>query len=243
MEEIVLLGELQMKNNDYLNQISPQVEEFRQEFRENKIPWWYVPEAHIGTNIVVILAVFTYCFINISSPSFLELLMIPLMFIGGNFFVWVFHRYPLHRPFKIMPMAYKIHTLAHHHFYTDEAIIYRDKKDFIILFFPVHFVLPVNGVLFPLLGYFLREYGLLSANASYLMIFMAALYLVLYEVFHFVSHLPTDAKILSIPIFRNAWRSHRLHHTHKYMGRYNFNIVVPIFDKLFGTYLKEPPTK
>ena len=228
-----------MNKEQYIQQISPEVEEFREKFRKDNIPKWYIPEFHLGTNIIVILGVFTYCILNISSPTLAELSMIPIMFIGGNFFVWAFHKYPLHRPFKLMPMAYKIHTLSHHHFYTDEAIIYRDKRDFIILFFPVHFVLPVNGIAFPLLGFFAREYGILSANASYLMVFMAALYLVLYEVFHFVSHLPKDASILKIKLFKNAWEHHRLHHTHRYMGKYNFNIVIPIFDKIFGTFKRE----
>ena len=160
------------------------------------------------------------------------------MLIGGNFFVWVFHKYPLHRPFKIMPMAYKIHTLAHHHFFTDEAIIYRDKKDFIILFFPIHFVLPVNGILFPALGYFSIQYGILAPNVAHLIVAMAAIYLVLYEVFHFVSHLPENSKVLKIPFFKNAWLHHRHHHTKKLMGRYNFNIVFPLFDRLFKTYYR-----
>ena len=228
-----------MKNEKYLGQISPEVEKFREDFRQNKIPRWYVPELHLGTNFLVIISVFTYCIYHIHGPTLFELSMIPLMLIAGNFFVWIFHRYPLHRPFKLLPLAYKIHTLSHHHFYTDEAIIYRDKRDFIILFFPVHFVLPVNGIVFPLLGFAARKFSLLSANASYLMVFMAALYLVLYEVFHFVSHLPKEAKILKISIFKNAWNNHRIHHTHRFMGKYNFNIVVPLFDKIFGTYKKE----
>ena len=228
-----------MKNEHYLAQIKPEIETFREEFRKNKISSWYIPELHLGTNIVVMITVFTYCLININSPSLVELMMIPLMLILGNFFVWAFHKYPLHRPFKLMPLAYKIHTLAHHHFYTDEAIIYRDKRDFIILFFPVHFVLPVNGILFPSLGYLATKYGVLSPNASYLMVFMAAMYLLLYEVFHFVSHLPKESKVLKIGFFKNAWEHHRLHHTHKYMGKYNFNIVLPIFDRVFGTYKRE----
>jgi hypothetical protein len=227
-----------MKQKEYIKQISPEVEKFREEFRNTKIPKWYIPELHIGTNIVIILSVFIYCLYNIKSPSLAELLMIPAMLIAGNFFVWAFHKYPLHRPFKVMPMAYKIHTLSHHYFYTDEAIIYRDKRDFIILFFPVHFVLPVNGIIFPALGYFAREYGFLSSNASYLLIFMAAMYLSLYEVFHFVSHLPKESNILKVPFFKNAWKHHRIHHKIKYMGKYNFNIVFPLFDWVFGTTKK-----
>ena len=110
-----------MKKDKYDSQIDPAVESFRENFRANQIPWWYVPEIHVGTNIVIILAVLGYSFYNIQQLTFLESLTIPLMLLGGNFFVWIFHKYPLHRPFKIMPMAYKIHTLAHHHFFTDEC--------------------------------------------------------------------------------------------------------------------------
>tara|TARA_X000000950_G_C13745602_1_gene590401 strand:+ start:70 stop:753 length:684 start_codon:yes stop_codon:yes gene_type:complete len=227
-----------MNNEIYNSQINPSVETFRENFRANNIPWWYVPELHVGTNIVIILAVLGYSFYNVENLTLMESLTIPLMLIGGNFFVWIFHKYPLHRPFKIMPMAYKIHTLAHHHFFTDEAIIYRDKKDFIILFFPIHFVLPVNGILFPTLGYFSIKYGVLAPNVAHLIVAMAAVYLVLYEVFHFVSHLPEGSKILRIPIFKNAWVHHRHHHTKKLMGKYNFNIVFPLFDRLFKTYYR-----
>jgi len=227
-----------MINKDYLNQISPEVEKFREDFRKNKIPRWYIPEFHLGTNIIIMISVFTYCIYHIQNINIIELMMVPLMLILGNFFVWAFHKYPLHRPFKFMANAYKIHTLSHHYFYTDEAIIYRDKRDFIILFFPVHFVLPVNGILFPALGYLAREYNILTPNASFLMIFMAALYLLLYEIFHFVSHLPSNSPVLNISFFKAAWKHHRIHHTIKYMGKYNFNIVFPLFDKLFGTLKK-----
>ena len=226
-----------MENDKYYSLIDPEVEKFRENFRKD-IPWWYVPELHLGTNILIITSVLLYSFSSITNLTFFEFLVIPLMLLAGNFFVWVFHKYPLHRPFKIMPMAYKIHTLSHHHFYTDEAIIYRDKRDFIILFFPIHFVLPVNGILFPALGYFSIKYGILAPNVAHLIVAMAAVYLVLYEVFHFVSHLPEDAKILGVPMFKNAWIHHRHHHTKKLMGRYNFNIVFPLFDRLFKTYYR-----
>ncbi len=228
-----------MKSDKYLAQIKPEVEKFREEFRKNKIPKWYIPEFHLGTNIIIILTIFTICLMNIKNPTWSDLSVIPAMLIGGNFFVWAFHKYPLHRPFKLMPQAFKIHTLSHHYFYTNEAIIYRDKKDFIILFFPVHFVLPVNGILFPAIAYFSHQYGLLSLNAAFLLVFMASLYLVLYEVFHFVCHLPEDSKVLRIPFFKNAWKHHRLHHNKKFMGRYNFNIVFPLFDRIFKTYKED----
>ena len=209
------------------------VEKFREEFRK-KIPWWYVPEIHIAVNVTTIFLVLFYSFSSLSNVLWYELLTIPLMLLFGNLFVWVFHKYPLHRPMKVMPMAYKIHTLSHHHFFTDDAIIYDSKKDFIILFFPISFVVPVNGILFPVLGHFLQGY--IPANICHLFVAMAAIYLVLYEVFHFISHLPEGSKVLKIKMFKNAWLNHRIHHTHRYMGKYNFNIVFPLFDKLFKTY-------
>ena len=56
-----------MSNNKYLEQVSPEVEEFREKFRETKIPKWYVPELHLGTNILVIISVFYYSLSNLEN--------------------------------------------------------------------------------------------------------------------------------------------------------------------------------
>ena len=108
-----------MEKDKYYSLVDPEVEIFRENFRKD-IPWWYVPEIHLGTNILIITSVLLYSFTSIKNLTLMESLGSSSNASGGNFFVWIFHKYPLHRPFKIMPLLYKIHTLSHHHFYTDE---------------------------------------------------------------------------------------------------------------------------
>lgn len=210
--------------------------EFREEFRR-KIPKLYNGYIHLLFNITCLLAGIIVSTYQINSLKASELFVIPLVLILGNLVVFIVHKYPLHKYMKPFSMAYKIHAKSHHVFYTHENIIFEGSKDFYILFFPTWVVLGFILTYFPIV-YILGLY-FLPHNVTMLFLCMGCVYFLLYEFVHFASHLKEDNPLLKIPGLKFMWNHHRVHHNPKLMASYNFNIVFPLFDKLFGTTYKD----
>jgi hypothetical protein len=161
------------------------------------------------------------------------------MLILGNLTVFVLHKYPLHRRILGLEVAYKIHTLLHHRYFTDKHIHFESTRDFYMVFFPISVVVGFVAAFLPL-NYFLLSF-VFSSNVVFLSVGMSAVYFILYEVFHFISHLRDDAWILKIPYFNYMRNHHRLHHHPGYMSRRNFNLVYPLGDWLFGAMKEADP--
>lgn len=64
---------------------------------------------------------------------------------------------------------------------------------------------------------------------------MSSSYFILYEIVHYASHLPLGHWALSFRHFRRMRQHHLDHHNPRLMEKYNFNIVFPLFDYVFGT--------
>lgn len=170
----------------------------------------------------------------IKDLQWFEALVIPVLLIAGNFWVWFLHKHPLHRRWKIMPFAYDIHTKAHHFFFTDEDVVFRDSRDFQILLFPYWSVALYCFILGPGVAFIVSLFA--TKNISFLVLIGVPGYFLLYEIFHFISHLPEDHPVLKISHFRYMREHHRLHHRHSLMAGYNFTIVFPLADKVMGTF-------
>lgn len=207
---------------------------YRKDFREHHIPKWYSGVLHVAFNATVLLSVAIYLFLKISGPNGLELLIFPMTMVVGNLAVFLIHRYPLHHYYKGLPdYTYRVHTKHHHSFYTQEKIVYDSARDFYILFFPPAVIIGFTLIYLPANYFLLRNF--LSPNALYLYLFTSTLYFILYEVLHYISHLPETHWILKIPYFKLMWNHHGTHHNPELMQNYNFNIVFPLFDMIFGT--------
>lgn len=211
-----------------------ETQKFREDFRLHHIPKYYSGLVHLAFTSITLVGLCLFCLSLLSQVTWQEWLMIPLMLVNGNLFVFVVHKYLLHRPQPGLKFVYKVHSLHHHHFFTDELIVYDSWRDFYILLFPPYVVIAVGFVMGPFFGTLV---GLLwTKNAGVLICLGHYLYFILYEVFHFVSHLPQDHWIMKCKPFAYMREHHRLHHRLKLMAHYNFNIVYPLADKLFGTH-------
>ncbi|HKP59835.1 MAG TPA: sterol desaturase family protein [Polyangiales bacterium] len=213
-------------------------EAYRAEFRRECIPGWYRGQLHVLWTGAWVLVPMGYCISQLQRPSPLELLTVPLMLVFGSFFVWTFHKHVLHRPVPGLREAYKIHTLQHHRFYTFDHNEPHSARDFFITLFPLGFA---PGLAFTtlLLGHF--ALSAISPNVGLLFTTMSVAYFGLYELVHFASHLPASAPVLRLPFLARLRAHHRLHHDPRLMGTKNFNVVLPLFDALFGTLERSRP--
>ena len=211
---------------------------FRESFRAEKIPSWYSGILHLSFNGLVLVALTIGLYAQLNDVTPLEWLTFPLVMLLGNIAVYAIHRFPLHMIYEpIYEHTFKVHTEHHHYFFTDDLIIYEGVRDFYILFFPPTVVLGFSLMFLP--GcYFILDFFSASANVIWLYLGTSALYFLLYEVLHYISHLPEEHPILFFPLFRYMRNHHVTHHNTKLMYRYNFNIVYPLCDVLFGSVYK-----
>jgi hypothetical protein len=214
-----------------------QVEAYRPWFREHVRPPSYAPVAHVIAHIGPPVASCAYAVSRLERVSALQWLTVPAMLLFGSAFVYWFHRFVLHRPTSAS-FAYERHTLQHHRFFDYDHITADEPKDLYIMLFPWWSGLLLS-VLMLALSFALAP--LAGANVAHLVMFMSTFYLLLYEAVHTVSHLPDENLLTRLPVLSFLREHHRLHHEPALMGKHNFNVVIPLFDWLFGALVLRRP--
>ena len=206
---------------------------FRKKFMaENST--WYSGIFHFLFNGSLLFGSAAFLFAQIRDLRLIELLAIPVSLILGSLAVYMIHRYPLHQKYKnVRKKNLRQHTLIHHRFYTNELYqVGRDEKSNTFLFPPV---VVFSFCAFFLPGVYFLTRLFLSSNIVFLLVGMSSVYFILYEIVHYTSHLSETHWIMRIGYFRRMRKHHLDHHDPRLMEQYNFNIVCPLFDYVFGT--------
>jgi len=213
-------------------------EKYRTWFRETQIPKSYTPNLHVYFNFCVLFVGMCWCFFQIQSWGLANVGVLVFNLFFGNITVWIIHKYPLHHRWKIWTMPYDSHTVSHHRFFTSDFITYEDQRDYYIIFFPMFVVAGFTVVVQPL--FYLAALTVTgSTDLAFTFIGSTAGYFLLYETFHWASHLPTTHVLIRfVPFFRYMRQHHLVHHNPRLMNKYNFCIVDPFFDFALGTKYK-----
>lgn len=213
--------------------IPAKVRAFRENYRANRIPWFYCGEFHLFFTAAVLLGTIGWHLSKVSGPRWWELLFVPATLLFGNWVEYSIHRYPLHRIYPLFEPGYRIHTLQHHNFYVAGAMDFESFYDFMMVLFPPW--APVGtALLTTLIGAYVLT-PLVSANAGHFFAAAGTACLFLYELLHALSHCADRSWVGRVPLIQGIRRHHRTHHDQALMGRYNFNITFPVFDWVYGT--------
>lgn len=209
---------------------------YREWFQENKISHNFSPWIHPLFNFCVLTATIFFGAYKVSNWNITLAFAGLATLLAGNLVVFLLHRYPLHRRYKLSSFPYDRHTVQHHRYYDYRNIVLSGARDFEVIFFPwfiiagfVAFVCPV----FFFLGNFL-----IDDNLGWFLVMASSSYFTLYEIVHLSCHLETDHWFLRIPGLKAMHEHHRLHHHPRLMNKYNFCIVYPLFDYIMGTKYK-----
>lgn len=227
---VEILRERTLKNRNLSNT------KYREWYQDNHInqsvPHWLHPLFNFG----VLIATIIFSSLQVQSWSKEHFAAGLFTLLAGNLVVFLLHRYPLHRRYKISPFPYDRHTVEHHRYYDYHNIILTGARDFKVIFFPwfiiLSFVVFVSPIFFGL-GYFL-----MGPDLGWFLLSTTAGYFTLYEIVHLSCHLPLDHWFLKLPGLKAMHEHHRLHHHPRLMAKYNFCIVYPLFDYIFGTKYK-----
>jgi len=141
------------------------------------------------------------------------------------FFEWFAHKYILHRPFWGLRKIFKQHS-THHLLYHHDRMAISSFREVYFVLIPLHSIMVLALTLTPLLlviSYF-------SINLCWNIIFASMGFFIFYESLHLIHHLP-------IPFFLRKY--HQTHHNLRFMHKWNFNVTVPLADKILKTLKKD----
>jgi hypothetical protein len=211
--------------------MSKRQEAFRADYRRRISPWYSGP-LHVLLIYAIGIALIWYAVEHIHRPTFVEWLVVPVIFLLCNVFEWALHRFIMHRPVKGFMGIYKRHTLAHHQFFTDGEPTVDNTRDFRIVFFPPYALVTFIAMSVP--AAFILSL-IWSSNAAWLLMCTTAGMYLNYELFHFLCHVKDDRVVRHVPFVNTLRRHHIAHHNQAIMMDLNMNLTYPIADWLFGT--------
>jgi sterol desaturase/sphingolipid hydroxylase (fatty acid hydroxylase superfamily) len=196
------------------------------------VPGYYHGAAHLVFTLAVSLGSAAALLLQVRDLRASEIAAVPLFFLFCCLVEYLEHRYLLHRRTWIGAAAFRIHTLEHHEFFTEEEFQPDGQRDYAFVLFPPALVVAYQIVLVaPFTAIFHR---VASPNVGWLVGFTGSMFFFLYEIIHLASHLGERFPVAP-GLFRWLGDHHRLHHRTELMTRYNFNVVCPVFDWVFGT--------
>jgi hypothetical protein len=163
-------------------------------------------------------------------------------FIGGviysSFFEWMLHKYVMHRPVKFFRYPFVAHALTHHGKFKADYTYHlqqeADKKTVPMAWWnaPVMWAIHIG----PVLGL----QWLIGKPIAWGTFVAMVGYYAAYEYLHWCMHIPRKRNIERSGIFFRLNGHHLLHH--RYMGK-NLNVVLPLWDLIFGTLIVRSPMK
>jgi hypothetical protein len=213
--------------------MSARQRQYRATYRD-RVAGWYNGWLHVLIIYAIGFSVIYVCWANLRDVRPWEWAVIPITFLGANFFEWWIHRFVMHRPSRIKALRaiYTRHTLMHHQFFTEEEMRFAGPIDWRVTFFPPYALVTFTAISLPgavVLG------QLVSANCGWLFVLTTTAMYLLYEFMHFCCHIDDNAFVRYFPMVNTIRRHHAAHHNQFLMMERNMNLTFPIMDWLFGT--------
>lgn len=212
---------------------NPETLNYREWYQRERKSRFYLPLFHVGFNFLALIFLNLFHFLSIEKWRFPFLFLFFLMMIFGNLTVWIIHRYPLHRRYKSWSYPFVVHSQMHHRYFSSDQMTYDSIEDYVAIFFPMSVILFFTIFAQPLIYFGALQF--LGQDFAHFISGLAAFYFLLYESFHWGSHLPENHFLMKFSWLNYMRNHHRIHHHPPLMHLYNFCIVFPLMDFIFGT--------
>jgi hypothetical protein len=192
----------------------------------------------IGATTVFGVAVITGAAFLLRGVGWRELAWAVSLLIVFNAAEWWLHRGPLHHRVAALDVLYHQHTRRHHRVFVADDMAVRTWDELVLVLLPPWAIVALFGLVSPFIA---ALWFLFPANhnpaAVFAMTSMA--YVVAYEWFHLIWHLPDESVLGRFRIVRSLRTRHTTHHDPRLMMRWNFNVTVPLWDLLLGTAARD----
>jgi sterol desaturase/sphingolipid hydroxylase (fatty acid hydroxylase superfamily) len=206
--------------------------------RADHIPAGYSPWRQMALTLALATVLGTMGLALATRARATDWLLLPVFLVIANAIEWLVHRHPMHRPLRPRIM-YRNHSMLHHLAFTDGNMVIGPARELGLIMMPWYTMLGLFVVASPIMvvAGLLRGPGL-----SGVFLLGAVGYFLCYETLHALYHLRDDtldrAGIGRLRAFRRLQAHHRHHHILGRMAAVNFNVTVPLWDRLLGTLEK-----
>ncbi len=200
------------------------------------IPQWYNPFIHAILPSTLGISIISLCLYFMSNVTWTSFLCIPFTIIALFLFEWCTHKYILHTKQPLLGFIYQSHGY-HHIIYTNEQMAMLEKKELYFIMLPPYAILLVFCLVTPLAFGIGMIFG--GLNVACLIMITSMLFFLFYEWLHLAYHQPANSFFGKNRLIGKLRRLHRRHHDPKLMKNWNFNVTIPVFDWILGTYRKE----
>jgi sterol desaturase/sphingolipid hydroxylase (fatty acid hydroxylase superfamily) len=119
-------------------------------------------------------------------------------------------------------------------FITDDMAI-RSRREYRLVLIPAYGILLVFLATLPLFALLL---ALGQRNLAGVFLAVSMLYVAGYEWLHLSFHMPPESFVARLRIVRLLRSTHAIHHDPRLMQRYNFNVTLPLWDMVRGTWVR-----
>jgi hypothetical protein len=159
-------------------------------------------------------------------------LMLPTFWVVANFFEWGIHRFLMHRPLRPR-ILYRNHAVIHHNAFAGTQQEIGDRRELSLVMMPWYTLIMVFLMASPVA----LVAGLLGGWPMAGMFLVGAVtYFLLYELLHTLHHLPLHLVGKGGGILARLRAHHHHHHRLERMAHVNFNVTLPLADRVLGTY-------
>jgi hypothetical protein len=200
------------------------------------IPSSYSPFLHLAATTGIGALLLAAGVWGVHQVRLVELLAVPATVLFANAFEWRAHKDLMHKLREPFGILYRRHTPQHHAVYVEDDMAVRDWRELKLVLIPAWGVFGIVLTLAPF-AYAMAHFT--TANAGWLVLVTAGLYMVAYELSHLSYHLPPESFIGRLALVRVLRRHHAKHHDPRLMHRWNFNVTIPLFDWVHGTIWRE----
>jgi len=206
---------------------------------------WYSPWLHLGITSCVGVGIIGIAATLIHDLKAWQVGFGVLLFVLSNAVEWRLHKDVLHRRQPFAPILYDRHTPEHHMIFTTDDMAIRERREWRLVLIPAFGIvgafialLPVMAMLW--LGWPRALFPMVDQhNLAAIFAIETMGYVVSYEWLHLSYHLPADSFIGSLGVVRFLRRHHAIHHDPRLMQRWNFNVTLPLWDLVRGTYVTD----
>lgn len=197
-----------------------------------RVPAWYRPWVHLAFPSSVGIGLIVAAALLLDDPSPAAWCTVPIVLVALNFDEWWLHRNVLHRRTWPLEELFWRHTPEHHVIFVRDDMAMRSRREFRLVLIPFYGILAIFVATLPVtIGLWL----LASPNVALFWIATAMGYVVAYEWLHLAYHMPADSRIGRSRVVAWLRRHHATHHTPELMQQWNFNVTVPLADRILRT--------
>ena len=209
------------------------IHQFRLQYAQEVRPPGYSGPGHIAAVVVLALAVIAAAlWVAAIDWHTSHLWIVPITVLVANAVEYAAHRGPMHHRVRGLCALHTRHSGRHHRYFTGTQMHFESTADFHAVLFPPVLLLFFGGITVAL--------GCMAAlclprAAAALFVATGVGYYLVYEVLHFLYHVPPSWRLGRLPGVCWLAKLHRLHHEPARMQQGNFNLVFPLCDWLAGT--------